>query len=317
MAKFHSIKMFKRPSATDVDGLYEHFFRQLYNHASNLIVIDGIPENGDKEFIMQQLLLSGKVHCFKRAGQVYLLDGHEGGQRDVYHRPTEGITDNPILGSVRTKIIGDNPTGVMVYLSPFDETLWVNPLRNGGISSLISYVAILLADNISSINVAQMNSRVTAIATSEDSSEAISAENVLKEIYNGKPYKVITSKLLKRFEVNPIATSVKSSVIGDLIECHQYIYSMFWNALGIDSPFNMKRERLNTAEVDQNIDKLKVPLETMLDSLNKGFQKCNENFGTSLVAKKNPKVFEISDVAKNDEESDEKNEPVSDESSQE
>lgn len=306
MAKFHSIKCFKRPSATDVDGLYEHFYRQLYNNAANLIVIDGIPENGDTEYIKQQLLLSGKVHIFKKANNIYLLDGHEGGQRDIYHRPMEGITNNPILGSIRTRLSGENQNGVMVYLTPFDRTLWSNPLRSGGIDSLISYVATLLADNISSINVAQINSRVTAIATSEDSSEAISAENVLKEIYNGKPYKVITSKLLKRFEVNPIATSVKSSVIGDLIECHQYIYSMFWNALGIDSPFNMKRERLNTSEVEQNIDKLAVPLETILETLNEGFSKANEIFGTNLSANKNPKIF-----VENDENSDVANSPES------
>lgn len=283
--------LLRRPSATDVDGLYEHFVRELYNEASKLFVIKGLPETADYDVIMQYLLLEGKIHIFKKASKVYLLDGHLGGERDIYHRPTEGITNNPILGSIRTKLSGENPTGVMVYLTPFDKTIWKNPLRNGGIYSLISYTATLLADNLSSINIAQINSRVNVIATSEDSNEAESASLVLKELYSGKPYKVVTSQLLKKFEVNPIASSIKSSILTDLIECHQYIKSMFWNCLGIDSPFNMKRERLVTAEVEQNLDKLTIPLETIIETVNEGFERANSIFGTSLCIERNKEIF--------------------------
>ena len=57
----------------------------------------------------------------------------------------------------------------------------------------------------------------------------------------------------------------------------------------------MKRERLITAEVDKNLQSLKIPIETILDTLNKDFDKCNEKLGTSFHAIMNPE-FEIEEV---------------------
>ena len=63
---------------------------------------------------------------------------------------------------------------------------------------------------------------------------------------------------------------------------------MFWNAIGIDANYNMKRERLITAEVDKNLMSLKVPIETILETLNADLDKTNEIFGTDYHAILNP-----------------------------
>ena len=63
---------------------------------------------------------------------------------------------------------------------------------------------------------------------------------------------------------------------------------MFWNAIGIDSNYNMKRERLVTAEVESNFTALKVPVTTMINNLNNGFERANKWAGTELKARLNP-----------------------------
>jgi hypothetical protein len=49
----------------------------------------------------------------------------------------------------------------------------------------------LLADNISSLNVSQINGRVSQIFTADNEAMARTAELVLKDIYEGKPYKIV------------------------------------------------------------------------------------------------------------------------------
>lgn len=287
MAKFWSPFPFERVNATNVDFLYRHFFKMLYNDVSRLILIEGTEEHKeiDYDFVMINLILSGKFCIFKAKNEIYFLDGYVGGKHNASYRPQEIICCNPILGDIRRAL---NKDGVMVYLTPFDNVPLQNPIRTGGLYTLIATTAALLADNISSINNAQINGRLQCIYTSEDSSEALAAEAILKDLYNGKPYRVIKSEMLKKFEVNPLTNTNVAQILMELVEVHQYLLAQFWNAIGIDANFNMKRERLNTAEVEANSTSIKVPVQTMLKTVNMGLEKANEIFSTNFHAILNP-----------------------------
>lgn len=272
----------------DKMSLYYHFFRTLYNNASKVILIDGLPEDADYHFILSQLLLVGKINVFQDKGKTYLLNGNVGGQCDEYYYPTKVIIANPVLGSFNLE---RGKEAVPVYLTPADRIL-DSPIRTnvlpGGMYSTISMCANILAETMTTINVTLMNTRVHAIYTADSDSAAKSAEPILKSIYMGKPYSVVTSELLERLNVNPLSEHGLATTLTETIEVCQYVLAMFWNSLGVDMPFNMKRERLVTAEVMKNVQSLIVPIQTILETLNEGFGKANSLFGTSIVAKINP-----------------------------
>lgn len=274
-----------RVQPTDVDALYHYFFRELYNSASRIILIDGLPEKADINFVMTHLLMVGSVAAIEDGGYVYMTNGHLAGDKDVNYYGTKVIGANPVLGSYE-KTRGVD--GEVIFLTPFDNVPLMGAPDKGGIYHLIAFTAALLADNICSLNSSQINGRVQAIITSEDASIAKSAELVLKDLYAGKPYRVITEELYKRIHVNPISASVQAHQLIELVEVQQYIRAMFWNALGIDCNYNMKRERLITAEVESNFHALKVPVSTILNSLNDGFSRCNKSLKTHLKASLNP-----------------------------
>ena len=218
------------------------------------------------------------------------LNCNVGGAVDEYYKPTRVLIANPVLGS---KDLKRDEQAAVVHLTPMDilqEYPKSSPLFSyeGGLYSLISMCANLLADNISSINTAQINTRVHAVFTAESDSAAASAETVLRRIYEGKPYSVVTSEILAAIHVNPLSNSAVSKDLIELLEVCQYIFAMFWNAIGIDANYNMKRERLITAEVDKNLMSLKVPIETILETLNADLDKTNELFGTDYHAVLNP-----------------------------
>lgn len=284
---FHGFDIFK---STSVANLYRHFFRTLYNNASKLIVIEGLEDYVNRDFVMSQLLLSGRIAIFKEKEKMYWLNCNVGGAVDEYYKPSRVLIANPILGS---KDLERDSKAVVVHLTPMDilqEYPKTSPLFSyeGGLYSLIAMCSTLLSDNISSINTAQINTRVHAIFTADSDSAAKTGETVLRKIYAGEPYSVVTSEMFSQFHVNPMANSAISKDLIELLEVHQYINAMFWNALGIDCNYNMKRERLITAEVDKNLLSLKVSINTILETLNADFEKVNSVFGTYYHAIMNP-----------------------------
>lgn len=271
--------------ATNVKRLYSFFVGQLYDAVSRVILLDNIPENNDYDFIMENLIMCGRIAAVNTKEGFRLLNGALGGKRNEYYRPTEIIIDNPVLGDIRCV---NDKDGKMIYLTPHDR-LHTPPMGFGGLSDLIGSTAQLLADNTSSINVAQINGRVLAVYSAGNQQEAIAAEMVLKEMYAGQPYKVVHGQnLLSKFDVNPIASTVTGTMLKELVELRQYIHAQFWNAIGIDANFNMKRERLVSAEVEANATSIKVPISTILSELNAGFDVCNAIFGTDIHARLNP-----------------------------
>lgn len=281
------VSLFDHP--LDKNILYQHFFRTLYNNASKVILIKGLPDDADYDFIMSQLLLVGRISVFEDKGKVYLLNGHIGGAPDEYYYPTRVLVANPILGSFDLE---RDKKAVMVYLTPTDRLLDVPKVPSlvyGGLFSLISMVANILSECMTTVNTTLMNTRVHAIYTADTESAARSAEPILKSIYEGKPFSVVTSELLERLNVNPLSEHGLSNCLIETLEVCQYVLSLFWNGIGIDANYNMKRERLITAEVDKNVQSLIVPIQTILETLNSGFNKANKILGTSLEAILNPK----------------------------
>ena len=277
---------------------FETYFRLLVNKVSQLFTWEGLPETVDVNFLNTQLLLTGRVCFFKDKGKIYALNGSIGGEPNVYYKPTQFIVANPVLGSktlqVRQKDGDDTKVegleGVVVYLTPVDEQS-DNEVK-GGLFGLIYQTAGLLADNISSLNVAQINGRVNFFTTADDEEMARTAELVLQQMYEGKPYKVLSQDLVDKINVNPVAASGGANqAIMNLIEAHQYILAQFFSEIGIISNFNMKRERLNTAEVEMNTGSLDINIQSIIGQLKKDIDKVNQLLSTSISIELNPEVF--------------------------
>lgn len=288
-------------SALDVGRNYAGAFAELFNYASQLFIFKDFPEEVDIDYAIENLLLTGNIAFFKDKDKYYFLDAFLGGTQNVTYRPTDIQVSSTILGHLE---FTNEENGVMLFLTPFDRAVAQCPGFEGGLYHLISRTAILLADNITSINCAQMNSRVAAICGVETQNDATGVEETLKEIYMGKPYKVVKSSLLSSFQVNPLSNSTSSKTITELVELHQYILASFFNAIGIQFNGNMKRERLVTDEVNANSDALVLSIDVMLNSLNKGCESINRIFGLKTSVELNPKFERLENP--NEEKTDDK-----------
>lgn len=281
----------------NVEDNFQHYFDLLTNKCCNLFKWEGLPETVDEKFLMMELVLNGKVCWTKIDDKLYVLDGNVGGEPNCYYQPTQFIVANPILGSKMVKIRhkdGSNSTegldGVLMALTDVDY-LSDRP-NKGGLFRLIYQTAGLLADNISSLNVSQINGRVAQLWTVDNDAEANTVEAIVRDMYEGHPYRVLSQDLISKVGVVPAAQTGQSNTLLNLMEIHQYVLASFYNEIGIPSTWNMKRERVNTAETELMTGSLDVSIYSMERCLKAAVEQINEMFGTSISVRFNEEIIE-------------------------
>lgn len=281
---------------TNVQDNFELYFDLLTNKCCNLFKWEGLPETVNERFLMMQLILTGRVAWFADGGNIYALNGSWGGTPNCYYEPTEWIVANPVLGSKTLKVRNmdgsgsiDKLDGIVMGLTDVD-LIKQNPTK-GGLYRLIYQTAGLLADNISSLNVSQINGRVSQIWTADNDALARTFEEICKDIYEGHPYKVVSQDILNKVNAVPTAQTGQSNTLLNLIEAHRAFLQDFYSELGIGYAGNMKRERINEAEIGLQKGNLDINIFTMKKNLENAVEKINELFGTDINVDINDEVF--------------------------
>ena len=259
------------------DLLFARFKKKLINTCASVFAWENLPDTFDETFLTTELIENGNIGIIKTTDGVYTVRGNVGGEVNEYYKPTRYIYANPVLGSGNPEIGKD----IAVIFLTTEDTV---PLcgMTGGLNVLINSTATLLADNQLSLNVAQKNSRLMLIADTDNEATRNSAERAMNDMYEGKPYKCVTKKMQDSFSVNPLVTVKPAESMRQLIENYQFIWSTFLQELGINSNFNLKRERLVSAEVALNSECMDTLIDDIEKNVQRGVDMCNSLFGTDI-----------------------------------
>ena len=286
---------FKYQGVTNVQHNFNYYFDMLTNKCCNLFQWEGLPDTIDERALNLDLVLSGKVCWTKFNGELYALTGDVGGEPNVYYEPQEFIIANPILGSKKVKIrhrdglqTVEGLDGILMANSDVDQ---MSDRTAGGLFGLIYQYAGLLADNISSLNISQINGRVSQIWTADEQSLGKTAELVIKDIYEGKPYKIVTQDMIDKVGVLPAAQTGQTNTLLNLMEIHQFFLAQFYSELGIAAQGNLKRERINTAETELMTGSYDINIFNMLKNREDAVEQINTLFGTSISVKLNDRIY--------------------------
>lgn len=274
----------------DVEKVFHYYFKTLTNKVSELIRLKNLGDRMDEEYIKECLILEGRV-CFTRwpefDNELYALTGNYGGEPDCFKIPTEYVISNPVLGSRTVTVRHLNGSqsvegleGIIVGITYIDAELCTDAAK--GLYNLIYNYAGMLADNFVSLNCAQINSRVQVAYVADNQNLANSAEAVLKDLYNGKPYKVLTQDILNKLTISPVVAAGSNNTVINLIEAHATILSDFWSELGIAYNGNRKRQYINNSEAEMSTGALSLNIDSIINAIKGGLDRVNELFGTSI-----------------------------------
>ena len=107
-------------------------------------------------------------------------------------------------------------------------------------------------------------------------------------MYEGDPTIVVKSSLIDKLQGVPIIQNSTNNNLIELIQVQQYIISHFYEQIGLTTHDQMKKERLITAEINDNIDLAIFNIDDILESIQKGLQRVNAMFGVNITARLNP-----------------------------
>ena len=282
--------IFKVPKKLTFSRLYRFYFDFILRLLYRIFIIEGNPETVEETFLKLMLFTTGKVTYFRGrevgedADKLLALNCSRSDTPTVYYMPSKSLITNPRL--IKSYMLTPGKDCEIVYLSEADKYNLND--QSGGLYHLIERTAIMLADNDLSINIAQKNTRLTNIVSGDTQNTVDSIRAVIAAMYEGDPTIVVKSSLIDKLQGVPIVENSSQQNLIQLIEVQQYILAHFYEQIGICTHDQMKKERLVTAEINDNIDLAYLNIDDILVSLQEGFDRVNAMFGTNITIKINP-----------------------------
>ncbi len=266
-------------SNIDKMQLTGYYYKMLLNRVINMFTWGNLPDTIDEQVMNFWLFVTGRVVFTEFNGKLYALNGNYGGYPNEYYLPTEFVIANPILGSKNVKL---DVNGVAMFNSDTDK--YPTQTLTGGLYPILTLTSNMLADCVVTISSALKNGRVQTAFLCKDDTVRIAGEKVLTKLYNGDPAVMIDDTILNC--ITPIKMADNTSVatiLQQTVETYQFWLANFYNSIGVNANFNMKRERLNTAEVNINDSALFVNVVNMLNNRQQALEKINKMFGTNIT----------------------------------
>lgn len=268
--------------------------RSIYNYVmlmldrtNQMFEYDGLPDTIPAYMMELYLQINGHVGIIQKGEDLYALPGGLGGAPDPYYRPTLYIIANPGLGiSLSCSIENHLPPFNKNQASQAKCVLMKNDTNMRGLFYLFSRYATELAENDVSIRCAQINSRAQTFIAATTDSQIASANAYLKGLEDGKIMAVADQAFLDGINAVNVSTQSANSII-QLIELQQYLKASWYNDIGLNANFNMKREYQSEEELQANTDVLLPLIDDMLRCREDAISAINSTFGTKISVKKN------------------------------
>lgn len=256
-------------SLNDVKWYMETYKGYMYTRLMQMFSYKNLPETIPQEMLEYYLLSGGTCYIAEHEGELYAFQGSLGGEPDPYYRPTLYVVANPALKLSKSFKIKDD--GVLMR----NDRMWM------GLDKLISRYAYLMATNIITIKVVDVVLRCIALLSAPDDKSKKSAEEYLKQLEKGNLGVIGENPFFEGIKLqSPPANN--GSYLTQFIELHQYYKGSFYNEVGLNANFNMKREAIGKGEASLSQDSLLPLCDTMLECRREDIAKINKMFGTNI-----------------------------------
>lgn len=259
----------------DKEALLKQTMSQMLNKTLSMFRYKNLPDTIKEKDLELLTQLNGFSVWAKVEDSLYVFYAGLGGKPNPYYLPTIAVIANPALNYNATLKIDK------------DCVVMLNDYLYQGMKPLFNKYGRMLVEAELSLKWAIINARIPALIQADNDNAKASAEAFFNKIVEAKEYGIISSNGGDFFEGIKSQDFYKQPYIKDLIESIQYIKGSWYNELGLNSTFNMKREAINEAEATLNEDILYPTIDTMLQCRKNALEKINKMFGTNIEVELN------------------------------
>lgn len=238
----------------------------------NMFEWSGLPSTIPQRELELLLQMRGSCIIASHNSDLYALGGNLSGECDAYYIPKYYIVANPWLKLNKT------------FEREVDCVFGVNDSMWKGLVPMMERYGTLSVETDISIMIADIMERLHTIVKTQSDSEKVALEQMLNRIVGGELASAIVSDsflLSDGIGTLPFADNGKNSIT-QLIELRQYIKAGWYNELGLQANYNMKREAINSTEGQLNEDGLVPLVADMFQCRRDLAERTNDMYGTDI-----------------------------------
>lgn len=248
------------------------YTRYMLNRTRRIFEYENLPETIPEKYLEMYLQCNGFACIAKYKDNLYAFFGGLGGVPDEYYFPTICTVANPAL-----KLSEEYKIGTDCIIIQNDTTMT-------GLIPMYQRYASALVENDITFNKASTNARAAFLITAPDDRTREAANKFLRDLENGESAAVADNTFLDGIKTQPMMQA-GAHILTDLIEYQQYLKAGWFNEIGLNANYNMKREALSDNESEMNHDALIPLVDDMLQCRKAGLEKVNAMFGTNISVK--------------------------------
>lgn len=258
----------------DKSELTSSLIGYMFSRTQSLFKWEGLPETIPQRNLELYLQVNGACAISPYNDKLYAFVGGFGGEPNVYYMPTIYTIANPALKYSANLVIDEDCT--VIYNDALHQGLYPLHLR---------YAKNMVETEIS-LKLANINSRIISLISASDDRTKASADKFIQDITDGKLSVIGESKFFDDLKTSPYSAS-SHGIITDLIELLQYFKASWYNEIGLNANYNMKRESINSGESQLNNDALLPLIDDMLECRRRACEKINQMYDLSVSVKYN------------------------------
>lgn len=265
------LECFKPSTVRDKTKRILEYVLYMLDRTQRIFEYRGLPDTIPQRMLELQLQQNGFTIFTEHESKLYCFYAGLGGEPDVYYRPTKAVIANPALKYNATLDIGR------------DCVIALNDSMLVGLMPLYYRYAEQLVENDLTIYIADINSRITSLLSSSDDTAYKAAVEYLEKVQRGELGVIADSAFLEGVKTQPYASPGMSNQLTQLIELQQYLKASWFNEIGLQSNFNMKREAINSGEAALNEQALLPLVDDMLECRRQALKEVNEKYGLNVT----------------------------------
>jgi len=221
----------------DRESNIQYYIDYMLLRTNGMFVWENLPSTLDQTIIEDQLQRNGYSFIYQHEGNLYSFVGSLHGQENSpYNLPTKINITNQAL-NLYADI--DLDSGILI----------LNDIYKMGLLPIFERYGTQLAHSDITMILYNINMRNQTMISATDETSRQSAELYFKRKQDGEIGIIAENKLFEGIRANNLPMG---GSLGDLIEYHNFIKTSLFNEVGMDSIKVMKKERLVSAEAEQD-----------------------------------------------------------------
>lgn len=253
------------------DDYIRYHIREKFTKTIRMFEYKVLPDTITARDLELGLQYNGYMIALKHQGKFYILYGSIGGEMNQNYMPTIAVVANPYLNLSKTFKIDE------------DCVVIPNDSMYRGLLPLHAYYAQKDAECDISLNAVLRNTRVTMALVAKDSSTLEDCKQFISDMDEGKTRPILDKTFDGELKSLGLGDKTSTQTIIQLLEAIQYNKGSWWNEVGVQSNYNMKRETITANENILNVDSLLPRIDDMYECRKTAFEKIKNMFGVDII----------------------------------